>query len=148
VSSSKTAAVPDDTTAQINTFHWHVVDSQSFPLVIPGFADIAEKGAYSASAVYTPEDVADIVSYAGAVRSLPVSRRFCKRVYVVAIDTMLQRGIDVLVVRSSTMWVLGTACQIDNPAGDRYARAYLGHLQGLPGIYCMRRGNAVAHVRE
>lgn len=53
----------------INTFHWHVVDSQSFPLVIPGFTDIAEKGAYSAFAVYTPEDVADILSYAGAVRS-------------------------------------------------------------------------------
>jgi hexosaminidase len=46
-----------------------VVDSQSFPLVIPGFTDIAEKGAYSAFAVYTPEDVADILSYAGAVRS-------------------------------------------------------------------------------
>ena len=61
-------AGPDDTTAQINTFHWHVVDSQSFPLVIPGFADIAEKSAYSVSAVYTPEDVADIVAYAGAVR--------------------------------------------------------------------------------
>ncbi|KAI0250413.1 N-acetylhexosaminidase [Lactifluus subvellereus] len=50
----------------INTFHWHVVDSQSFPLVVPGFTDIAEKGAYSADAVYTPQDVAHIVSYAGA----------------------------------------------------------------------------------
>ncbi|KAI9451110.1 N-acetylhexosaminidase [Lactarius psammicola] len=50
----------------INTFHWHIVDSQSFPLVIPGFTDISEKGAYSASAVYTPGDIANIVSYAGA----------------------------------------------------------------------------------
>jgi hexosaminidase len=58
---------------QINTFHWHVVDSQSFPLVVPGFTDIAEKGAYSADAVYTPQDVAHIVSYAGAVRPLPPS---------------------------------------------------------------------------
>ncbi|KAH9955283.1 N-acetylhexosaminidase [Lactifluus volemus] len=57
----------------INTFHWHVVDSQSFPLVVPGFTDIAEKAAYSADAVYTPHDVAHIVSYAG------------------------QRGIDVLI---------------------------------------------------
>jgi Glycosyl hydrolase family 20, catalytic domain len=56
---------------QINTFHWHVVDSQSFPLVVPGFTDIAEKGAYSADAVYTPQDVAHIVSYAGAVRPYP-----------------------------------------------------------------------------
>ncbi|KAN0127976.1 Glycoside hydrolase superfamily [Lactarius tabidus] len=50
----------------INTFHWHVVDSQSFPLIIPGFTDIAENGAYSSSSVYTPSDVADIISYAGA----------------------------------------------------------------------------------
>ncbi|KAH9960975.1 glycoside hydrolase superfamily [Lactifluus volemus] len=59
----------------MNTFHWHVVDSQSFPLVVPGFTDMAEKVAYSADAVYTPQNVAHIVSYAG------------------------QRGIDVLVVR-------------------------------------------------
>ncbi|KAH9961468.1 hypothetical protein BGW80DRAFT_1448629 [Lactifluus volemus] len=49
----------------INTFHWHVVDSQSFPLVVPGFTDIAEKAAYSADAVCTPQDVAHVVSYAG-----------------------------------------------------------------------------------
>ncbi|KAH9035873.1 N-acetylhexosaminidase [Lactarius pseudohatsudake] len=50
----------------INTFHWHIVDSQSFPLVVPGYTDISQKGAYSASAVYTPNDVAGIISYAGA----------------------------------------------------------------------------------
>ena len=54
--------------AQLNMFHWHIVDSQSFPLVVPNFQDIAQKGAYSADSVYTPEDVAHIVSYAGAVR--------------------------------------------------------------------------------
>jgi hypothetical protein len=57
-----------DMAVQINTFHWHVVDSQSFPLVIPGYTDIAEKAAYSADAVYTPQDIAHIVSYAGQVR--------------------------------------------------------------------------------
>ncbi|KAN0118490.1 glycoside hydrolase family 20 protein [Russula decolorans] len=49
----------------LNTFHWHIVDSQSFPLVVPNFPDLAQKGAYSADSIYTPQDVAHIVAYAG-----------------------------------------------------------------------------------
>jgi hexosaminidase len=52
----------------MNQFHWHIVDSQSFPLQVPGFTDLSAKGAYDAKSVYSPQDVADIVSYAGAVR--------------------------------------------------------------------------------
>ncbi|KAJ7626592.1 N-acetylhexosaminidase [Mycena polygramma] len=51
---------------KINTLHWHVVDSQSFPLVVPGYTVLSEKGAYSASAVYTAANVKDIVTYAAA----------------------------------------------------------------------------------
>ncbi|KAF9448540.1 glycoside hydrolase family 20 protein [Macrolepiota fuliginosa MF-IS2] len=51
---------------KINHLHWHVVDSQSFPLVVPGFEEISQKGAYSSSQVYTPANVNDIVSYAAA----------------------------------------------------------------------------------
>ncbi|KAI0763524.1 N-acetylhexosaminidase [Trametes elegans] len=51
---------------KINQFHWHIVDSQSFPLEIPGFTDLAQKGAYSPSQVYSLDDVREIVSYAGA----------------------------------------------------------------------------------
>ena len=54
---------------QLNQFHWHVVDSQSFPLQVPGFAEVAAKGAYSSSMTFSPSDVADIVSYAGQVCS-------------------------------------------------------------------------------
>ena len=52
---------------QINQFHWHIVDSQSFPLQVPGFPELSQKGAYSSSMVYSASDVKDIVSYAGAV---------------------------------------------------------------------------------
>ncbi len=52
---------------KMSTFHWHVVDSQSFPLQVPGFLELSEAGAYAASSVYTPEDVAGIVAYASAV---------------------------------------------------------------------------------
>jgi hexosaminidase len=55
---------------QMSSFHWHIVDSQSFPLVVPGFETISEQGAYYPTAVYTPANVADIVSYAGAVSIL------------------------------------------------------------------------------
>ncbi|KAJ7652604.1 N-acetylhexosaminidase [Mycena rosella] len=51
---------------KINTLHWHIVDSQSFPLVIPGYTELSAKGAYSAAAVYTPSDIKDIVTYAAA----------------------------------------------------------------------------------
>ncbi|KAJ2919216.1 hypothetical protein MD484_g1274, partial [Candolleomyces efflorescens] len=51
---------------KINTLHWHVVDSQSFPLVVPGFNVISEKGAYHPKAIYTPADVKEIVDYAAA----------------------------------------------------------------------------------
>ena len=52
---------------QMSQLHWHVVDSQSFPLEVPGFEEVAAKGAYSPSMVYSPSDIEDIVSYAGQV---------------------------------------------------------------------------------
>ncbi|KAG6853812.1 hypothetical protein C0991_001058 [Blastosporella zonata] len=51
---------------KINTFHWHVVDSQSFPLDVPGFPELSGKGAYSSDEIYSTADVKEIVSYAGA----------------------------------------------------------------------------------
>ena len=48
-------------------FHWHVVDSQSFPLEVAGFEELSQKGAYSANEIYSTSDVQDIVAYAGAV---------------------------------------------------------------------------------
>lgn len=51
---------------KINQFHWHVVDSQSFALQIPGYEELAEYGAYSPQMIYSASDVAEIVSYAGA----------------------------------------------------------------------------------
>ncbi|KAJ6455070.1 beta-hexosaminidase [Mycena vitilis] len=51
---------------KINTFHWHIVDSQSFPLSLPEFPELVQRGAYSNSEVYSPADVQDIVSYAAS----------------------------------------------------------------------------------
>ena len=55
------------TMSQMNEFHWHITDSQSFPLVLLNYPELAQYGAYSAAAVYTAQDVQDVVAYAGAV---------------------------------------------------------------------------------
>jgi hexosaminidase len=54
----------------MSQFHWHVTDSQSFPLFIPGYHEIAENGAYSAEETYSEKDVKEIVAYAAAVSIL------------------------------------------------------------------------------
>ncbi|GMH11424.1 hypothetical protein Nepgr_013265 [Nepenthes gracilis] len=51
------------TYAKLNVLHWHIVDTQSFPLEIPSYPKLW-KGAYSASERYTFADAAEIVSYA------------------------------------------------------------------------------------
>ncbi|KZW01500.1 N-acetylhexosaminidase [Exidia glandulosa HHB12029] len=51
---------------KMNVLHWHVVDSQSFPLVIPGFEELSTQGAYSPTKIYSVADVQDITSYAAA----------------------------------------------------------------------------------
>ncbi|TRM56960.1 glycoside hydrolase family 20 protein [Schizophyllum amplum] len=49
---------------KMSMFHWHIVDSQSFPLIVDDFPELAQTGAYSSDKVYTPDNVQDIVSYA------------------------------------------------------------------------------------
>ncbi|TFK48771.1 beta-hexosaminidase [Heliocybe sulcata] len=52
---------------KLNVFHWHVTDSQSFPLEVGEFPELAQKGAYSSSAVYTASDVQNITTYAASI---------------------------------------------------------------------------------
>jgi hexosaminidase len=49
---------------KFNTLHWHVVDSQSFPIQIPAYPKLSEAGAYAPHAMYTPDQVKDIIDYA------------------------------------------------------------------------------------
>ena len=43
-----------------NVLHWHIVDSQSFPIEIPSYPKLWD-GAYSALERYTMADAAEIV---------------------------------------------------------------------------------------
>lgn len=49
---------------KLNVFHWHIVDSQSFPLQSDVLPDLAKKGAYNEASVYTKEDVQRIIDFA------------------------------------------------------------------------------------
>ncbi|CAN1853264.1 Beta-hexosaminidase 3 [Linum perenne] len=51
------------TYAKLNVLHWHIVDTQSFPLEIPSLPKLWN-GAYSAFERYTSYDTIEIVSYA------------------------------------------------------------------------------------
>ena len=50
--------------SKMNVFHWHITDTQSFPLSLTSLPDFVKYGAYSSEMVYTRADVEDLVSYA------------------------------------------------------------------------------------
>jgi hypothetical protein len=45
----------------------HIIDSQSWPLDLAAFPELAEKGAYSKEKRYSEDDIRWIVAYAGKV---------------------------------------------------------------------------------
>ena len=63
-----------DTLAQnkFNVLHWHLVDAQSFPYVVPAAPKLTD-GAWHPTAIFTPQEVAAVVAYAKArgVRVVP-----------------------------------------------------------------------------
>lgn len=60
---------------KLNTFHWHITDSQSFPFVSERRPQLTKYGAYSPSKVYTREAIRDVVEY-GLVRGVRVLPEF------------------------------------------------------------------------
>ncbi|XP_011685543.1 PREDICTED: chitooligosaccharidolytic beta-N-acetylglucosaminidase [Wasmannia auropunctata] len=59
--------------SKLNTFHWHITDSQSFPYVSRTWPDFVKYGSYTPTKIYTPEMIREIVDYAlvRGVRVLP-----------------------------------------------------------------------------
>ncbi|KAF9794109.1 hypothetical protein SFRURICE_009486, partial [Spodoptera frugiperda] len=58
---------------KLNTFHWHITDSQSFPFEMSKRPELTRLGAYSPFKVYTKNDISEVVEYAlvRGVRVLP-----------------------------------------------------------------------------
>ncbi|CAG9763941.1 unnamed protein product [Ceutorhynchus assimilis] len=49
---------------KLNIFHWHLSDSQSFPVVLPRVPQLAKTGAYGPEKTYLPEEVKALVEFA------------------------------------------------------------------------------------
>ncbi|XP_021183106.3 probable beta-hexosaminidase fdl [Helicoverpa armigera] len=47
--------------SKLNTFHWHISDSQAFPLHTNSIPELANYGAHTPGDVYTPDDVRTVV---------------------------------------------------------------------------------------
>lgn len=45
---------------KLNVFHWHMTDSQSFPLVLKSHPDLSYLGAYAPDKIYTIQDIRDV----------------------------------------------------------------------------------------
>nr|XP_045602904.1 chitooligosaccharidolytic beta-N-acetylglucosaminidase-like isoform X2 [Procambarus clarkii] len=60
---------------KLNTFHWHITDTHSFPLYLETLPNMAYYGAYSSREVYYPADVRYLVEY-GRVRGVRVLPEF------------------------------------------------------------------------
>ncbi|KAF6216734.1 hypothetical protein GE061_001082 [Apolygus lucorum] len=58
---------------KLNTFHWHITDSHSFPFESKSYPQLTNLGAYSPSKVYTEDDIANLVEFSSVrgVRVLP-----------------------------------------------------------------------------
>ncbi|KAG1052261.1 hypothetical protein G6F43_005594 [Rhizopus delemar] len=48
---------------KLNVLHWHITDSQSWPLYIASHPELSQKGAYTSKMVYNPKDVQKIIQY-------------------------------------------------------------------------------------
>jgi hexosaminidase len=59
--------------SKFNVLHWHMVDAESFPVQIPKYPLLAEKGAYHPSAMFSAEDVKKVMVYAAyrGIRVVP-----------------------------------------------------------------------------
>ena len=59
--------------SKLNTLHWHITDTHSFPIIIPELLNMSYYGAYSEKQTYTVQDVARITEHAmlRGIRVLP-----------------------------------------------------------------------------
>jgi hexosaminidase len=76
---------------KLNVFHWHITDSQSFPIEIKSQPDLSRNGAYSAEQVYSSKDVKDVVEFA-KIRGIRVIPEYDSPAHVCIAFNFLSMG--------------------------------------------------------
>ncbi|XP_031835278.2 beta-hexosaminidase 1 isoform X1 [Nomia melanderi] len=61
--------------SKLNTFHWHIIDSHSFPYVSRTWPKFSKFGSYTATKIYNEEDIKEIIAY-GLIRGVRVLPEF------------------------------------------------------------------------
>ncbi|KNZ53161.1 beta-hexosaminidase [Puccinia sorghi] len=51
---------------KLNVFHWHIVDSQSWPIQIPSHPQLSQMGAYSQEETYSVEEIIELTRFANS----------------------------------------------------------------------------------
>jgi len=101
-----------------NVFHWHLTDSQSFPLLMPSLPDFARYGAYRPEQVYMPDQVKELVEYARE-RGVQVVPELDAPAHVGAGWQAVDEKLTVCVNREPwTEWCVEPPCGQLNPAMD------------------------------
>lgn len=96
---------------KLNTLHWHIVDSQSWPLELPTHPQLSRAGAYSSSQVYKLEEIKELTHYANS-RGIEI---------MLEIDTPGHTAIigeafpDLVACKDATPW---TTYAAEPPAGQ------------------------------
>ena len=49
---------------KFNVLHWHIIDAESFPMVVETYPELSAKGAYAPEAIFSPSDVQQVIKEA------------------------------------------------------------------------------------
>ncbi|XP_003249914.1 chitooligosaccharidolytic beta-N-acetylglucosaminidase [Apis mellifera] len=114
--------------SKLNTLHWHITDSHSFPYVSKTWPNFSKFGSYSPEKIYDENDVKEIIEY-GLIRGIRILPEFDAPAHVG--EGWQWIGNDTIVCFKAEPWkdyCVEPPCGQLNPANDKV-------YEILEGIY-------------